>query len=224
MNMNTGARKTSKAQKKTVAVVVITLALLAIALFAFSCAASSPAEEVQATGVQTASRSENQAHESAESGNEGDLASADDAVGAVGDNAASEDGPEAAITASESPGDGNASSSHSAPQATGHQSTSSSPTPERPKQWVEDTDQVWVVDREAWSEQTPIYSTTEVSICNICNTDITGNTAAHGKAHMKAGEGSGHHSEVRKVITDYSTVSHPEEGHWETKVIGGHWE
>ena len=49
-------------------------------------------------------------------------------------------------------------------------------------------------------------------------------TAAHGKAHMKAGEGSGHHSEVRRTITGYNAVSHQEEGHWETKVIGGHWE
>lgn len=224
MNMNTGTRKASKAQKKTVAVVAIALALLGIALFAFSCATSSPAEEAQAADVQTASRLENQAHESAESGNENDQVSADDAAGVAGDNAASEDGAEAVSTASESPGDGNASSNHSAPQATGHQSISSSPTPERSKQWVEDTDQVWVVDREAWSEQVPIYSTTEVSICNICNIDITGNTAAHGKAHMKAGEGSGHHSEVRRTITGYNTVSHPEEGHWETKVVGGHWE
>lgn len=49
-------------------------------------------------------------------------------------------------------------------------------------------------------------------------------TAAHGKAHMKAGEGSGHHSEVRRTTTGYNTVSHPEEGRWETKVIGGHRE
>ena len=49
-------------------------------------------------------------------------------------------------------------------------------------------------------------------------------TAAHGKAHMKAGEGSGHHGEVGRTTTDYNTVSHPEEGRWETKVIGGHRE
>lgn len=92
------------------------------------------------------------------------------------------------------------------------------------KKWVEDTERVWVVDREAWTESVPIYSTVEVSICNICGTDITGNTSAHAKEHMKAGEGSGHHSEIRQIVTGYNTVSHKEEGHWETKVVGGHWE
>ena len=92
------------------------------------------------------------------------------------------------------------------------------------KTWVEDTERVWVVDREAWTESVPVYSTVEVSICNICGTDITGNTSAHAKEHMKAGEGSGHHSETRQIITGYNTVNHEEEGHWETRVVGGHWE
>lgn len=92
------------------------------------------------------------------------------------------------------------------------------------RKWVEDTEQVWVVDKAAWSESIPVYSTIEVSICNICGQDVTGNTSAHAKAHMKAGEGSGHHSEVHREITGYNTVSHAEEGHWETKVVGGHWE
>ena len=35
-------------------------------------------------------------------------------------------------------------------------------------------------------------------------------TAAHSKAHTRAGEGSGHHSEVRRTTTGYNTVSHPE--------------
>lgn len=92
------------------------------------------------------------------------------------------------------------------------------------KTWVEETERVWVVDREAWTESVPIYCTIEISVCNICGTDITGNTSAHAKEHMKAGEGSGHHSEVRREITGCNTVSHKEEGHWETKIIGGHWE
>ena len=96
--------------------------------------------------------------------------------------------------------------------------------PAQQKKWVEDTEQVWVEDKAAWSEQVPVYGTKEVSICNICGQDITGNTSAHGKAHMIAGEGSGHHSEVRREVTGYNTVSHPAEGHWETRVVGGHWE
>lgn len=92
------------------------------------------------------------------------------------------------------------------------------------KTWVEETERVWIVDKEARTESVPIYSAVEVSICNICGTDITGNTSAHAKEHMKVGEGSGHHSETRQIITGYNTVNHEEEGHWETRVVGGHWE
>lgn len=110
--------------------------------------------------------------------------------------------------------------------ATGGSSGNSAPSPQDTvqKTWVEETERVWVVDKEAWTESVPVYSTVEVSICNICGADITGNTSAHAKEHMKAGEGSGHHSEVRSEITGYNTVSHPEEGHWETRAVGGHWE
>lgn len=112
----------------------------------------------------------------------------------------------------------------SAPAPSG-QSGGERPTPSAPqKKWVEDTEQVWIEDRAAWSEQVPIYGSKEVSICNVCGADVTGNAASHGKAHMLAGEGSGHHSEVRQVVTGYNTVSHAAEGHWETRITGGHWE
>lgn len=29
---------------------------------------------------------------------------------------------------------------------------------------------------------------------------------------------------VHQTVNGCNTVSHPEEGHWETKVVGGHWE
>ena len=90
--------------------------------------------------------------------------------------------------------------------------------------WVVDYEDVWVEDSPEWDESVPIHGYTEVSICNICGADITGNTAAHGKQHMLAGEGSGHHSEVREVVTGYETVHHDAEGHWERAESGGHWE
>lgn len=105
------------------------------------------------------------------------------------------------------------------------QSATERPTPSASqKKWVEDTQQVWVEDKAAWTEQVPTYGTKEVSICNVCGQDITGNTSAHAKAHMMAGEGSGHHNEVQRVVTGYNTVNHPAEGHYETRVVGGHWE
>lgn len=90
--------------------------------------------------------------------------------------------------------------------------------------WVVDYEDVWVEDSPAWDESVPVHDYTEVSICNICGADITGNTAAHGKQHMLAGEGSGHHSEVRDTVVGYETVHHGAEGHWERAKSGGHWE
>lgn len=132
------------------------------------------------------------------------------------------DGPvDPAVAASEQP----ASSSSRSESKRESKPSASAPAQSAPRgKWVEDTEQVWVVDKAAWTESVPVYSTVEVSICNICGQDVTGNTSAHAKAHMKAGEGSGHHSEIRSEITGYSTVNHKEEGHWETKVVGGHWE
>ncbi len=90
--------------------------------------------------------------------------------------------------------------------------------------WVVDYEDVWVEDSPAWDESVPIHGYTEVSICNVCGADITGNTAAHGKQHMLAGEGSGHHSEVRDTVVGYEAVHHGAEGHWERVESGGHWE
>lgn len=90
--------------------------------------------------------------------------------------------------------------------------------------WVVDYRDVWVEDSPEWDESIPVYDSVEVSICNICGADITGNTAAHGKQHMLAGEGSGHHSEVREVVVGYDTVHHDATGHWERVESGGRWE
>lgn len=134
-----------------------------------------------------------------------------------------EDGGSVDTTAA-TPGQPASGSSHSESKSESRPNGSAPAQSAPQRKWVEDTEQVWVVDKAAWTESIPVYSTVEVSICNICGQDVTGNTSAHAKAHMKAGEGSGHHSEVRREITGYNTVSHAEEGHWETKVVGGHWE
>ncbi len=92
------------------------------------------------------------------------------------------------------------------------------------KVWVIGYAQIWVEDSAAWDEQTPVYGYVEKSVCNICGAEITGNEVAHGKAHMPAGEGSGHHTEVSQVVTGYSTTHHAAVGHCETIESGGHWE
>ena len=148
----------------------------------------------------------------------------------VGDRAndAEEGAPE--VTGEQSspgkPMGGDALASESAGKASGP--TSPGPVPpaqeEPPKRWVEETEQVWVVDSPAWSESVPVYEAREISVCNVCGIEITGSVSAHAKEHMLAGEGSGHRSEVIQVLVGHETVEHPEEGHWETVVTGGHWE
>ena len=144
---------------------------------------------------------------------------AQEADGNVGDAPSQSAQPSSNDSAQGQNGSASSSSSDAKSQAS---SSASQSAPQ--KKWVEDTQQVWVEDKAAWTESVPVYGTKEVSICNVCGSDITGNTSAHSKAHMLAGEGSGHHSEVRQVVTGYNTVSHPAEGHYETKVTGGHWE
>lgn len=104
------------------------------------------------------------------------------------------------------------------------------------RKWVADYEQVWVpnyvtvTDQAAWDEQVPVYGYSERSICNTCGADVTGNTAAHAKQHAMNGENGGHHTEVVQTITGYSTVHHDavthveDQGHWETRESGGHWE
>lgn len=74
--------------------------------------------------------------------------------------------------------------------------------------WVEVTeDQLeWVVDTEAWTEDIYEYRT----ICKGCGADITGFAVEH-SAEFK------HAYMSKKVVVD--TVSHPEEGHYETKSV-----
>lgn len=104
-------------------------------------------------------------------------------------------------------------------------SQSTPPAAQEPaKKWVVDYKKVWVEDSAAWTESLPIYGREEISVCNICGATITGNESVHGKAHMLAGEGSGHHTETTKVITGYDSVYHEATGHYETVENGGHWE
>ena len=95
---------------------------------------------------------------------------------------------------------------------------------QRQPAWVVDYEDIWVEDSPEWDESVPVYSSMEISVCNICGADLTGNTASHGKQHMLAGEGSGHHSEVLETVAGYETVHHGAAGHWERVESDGHWE
>lgn len=214
---------------KLAAVCAVLIAMLDLGIALVSCSGDVSAEGIGASravaDVANGSVEGIDASEAIESGEAKDdsIAQQAKAVESSDDEAVSHEGDgaiDAAAAALKQP-----ASSPSRPESKSESKPNTSAPAQSASQrkWVEDTEQVWVVDKAAWTESVPVYSTVEVSICNICGQDVTGNASAHAKAHMKAGEGSGHHSEVRREITGYDTVSHTEEGHWETRVIGGHW-
>ncbi|WP_417122985.1 hypothetical protein [Paraeggerthella sp.] len=124
--------------------------------------------------------------------------------------------PSSTSTDNSNPGPSGGSNSGS---SSNNESTPATPS----KQWVVNYTQVWVQDSAAWDESIPTYGYKERSICNVCGADITGNEVAHGKAHMMAGEDSGHHTEMVQVVTGSQTVHHDATGHYETVESGGHW-
>lgn len=211
---------TNRSDKKRIAIVmlaIIATLAIAIVLLAASCSSTSPEEEPHVSVVATEPQDVGNGEESEgpiladETSSKFDEHQETPSVPAL--NEANKDSAYASAQSS-------AGESHSGTQPSSETPVASTPQ----KRWVEDTEQVWVEDKAAWSEQVPVYGSKEVSICNICGADVTGNASAHGKAHMLTGEGSGHHSEIKQTITGYNTISHAAEGHWETRVTGGHWE
>ena len=151
------------------------------------------------------------------------------------------------------PSSGSNSNTTSKPSSGSNNSTPSTPTPapnpaptekptEKPttpkptepkKTWHEavykyvnhpaETKQVWVVDKEAYTYEEPVYERQGRTICNTCGADITDDCAAHGKMHVLRGEGGSYHDEWRNVQIGTKTVTVPEEGHYETKVVKEAW-
>lgn len=66
-----------------------------------------------------------------------------------------------------------------------------------------------VTIKEGWVEEKPVYEEQVRSICNTCNADITGNTAAHARDHMLNGENGGHRTEYRQVQVGTEKIEHP---------------
>lgn len=218
MNKTIQAIKDNRIRAMIVALLVV-VAILAVTLA--SCAISRSNDGSHASSDTIAAKTEQVDSQEIQEGKiaEGDQPDEDarESVPAVSDNPNSQKNNSGNAVAAETSQDQRGTAISNAGESNHSPSLSQ-------RHWVEDTQKVWVVDKAAWTEDIPQYSAKEVSICNICGADVTGNASAHGKAHMKAGEGSGHHSEVRREIAGYVTVNHEEEGHWETQVVGGHWE
>ncbi len=81
-----------------------------------------------------------------------------------------------------------------------------------------ETQQVWVVDKEAHTVDSPIYEDKEVVVCDICGADITSSIESH-----QHDDGFTYHTEIQSVVVGYETVENPEQGHYETVVIKEAW-
>ena len=132
---------------------------------------------------------------------------------------------------------GNSSSKNNNSGSTGksNNSSSSQSDPHAGKTWHEaeykvinhpaKTEKVWVVDQPATTKEEPVYETHGVTICNVCGADIT-NAAyreQHLIAHIEAGEGGSYHDEWREIQVGTKTVTVPEKGHWEEKIVKPAW-
>lgn len=85
------------------------------------------------------------------------------------------------------------------------------------------TEQVWVVDKAAYTYEEPVYETQWRTICNDCGADITGNAVSHAGLELKNGGKGSYRAEPREVQIGTKTVTVPEEGHYETRVVKEAW-
>lgn len=124
------------------------------------------------------------------------------------------------------------SSSSSKPSSSSNNSSSSSSSTSN-KTWHEavyktvnhpaETEKVWVVDKEAYTYEEPVYEKHDRTICNECGADITDNLISHMKNHILNGENGSYRNEWVNIQVGTKTVEVPEQGHWETKVIKEAW-
>ncbi len=137
----------------------------------------------------------------------------------------------------------NNNSSSSTPNTNNNNNNSSSSTPSTPvekpttpkatepqKTWHDavyeyvehpaETKKVWVVDKAAYTYEEPVYERHGRTICNWCGEDITDNLIGHLKANPEHGN---YHDEWREVQVGVKTVTVPEEGHYETKIVKEAW-
>lgn len=85
------------------------------------------------------------------------------------------------------------------------------------------TEKVWVVDKEAYIYEEPVYEKKVRTICLECGEDITENALSHSKNHALKGENGAYSNKKVEVQVGTKTVTVPEEGHWETKIIKEAW-
>ena len=84
-------------------------------------------------------------------------------------------------------------------------------------------EEVWVVDREAWTEEVPVYETRYRDVCNQCGADITNNLDHIVDPNNLACDS--YHLETYYVQVGTNTVKHEATGHREERLVKeGYWE
>lgn len=93
------------------------------------------------------------------------------------------------------------------------------------------TEEVWVVDQEAWDETVPLYETIQTEKCR-CRCGMLFDTAEEQWAHAESfsdEEWEQHAGWTSEVVTEEvpageEVIHHPEEGHWEVRTIQEAWD
>lgn len=89
-------------------------------------------------------------------------------------------------------------------------SSGGSTTTDKPKE------KVWVVDKQAWTEQVPEYGYGYQIYVNGSLVFETANPAAYeAKMDYYANQGIPTTQKMGQIVVGYKTINHPEEGHWE---------
>ena len=86
-------------------------------------------------------------------------------------------------------------------------------------------EEVWVVDKEAWTEEVPVYETRYRDVCNQCGADITSDPVTHISTLGNGCSPGGYHLETYYVQVGTNTVNHEATGHREERLVKeGYWE
>lgn len=83
-----------------------------------------------------------------------------------------------------------------------------------------ETEEVWIVDNEAYTYELSVYEFKDIVICNLCDQDVTDIKTEHQDEHS---ESVTYHTETQKVAVGTELVLIPEEGHYETVVVKEAW-
>lgn len=78
-----------------------------------------------------------------------------------------------------------------------------------------ETKEVWIVDKEAYSYEQPVYEFKDVIVCNICNQDVSDVQDEHKSEHT---DDVTYRTENRYILTGTETIEVAEQGHYETIV------